>query len=52
MPGNSRRRRQVDGEETENNVEEPVEIRAEEPRTGAAREKKRSVLLVSFSVTS
>ena len=46
MPGTSRRRRQVDSDE--NNVEEPIEIRAEEPRTGAAREKKRSVLLVGF----
>ena len=41
-----RLRRQID-EEKESNVEEPIEVKAEEPKIGEAREKKHSVLLVS-----
>ena len=37
-------------EDKETNLEEPIEIRAEGPRTGEAREKKHSVLLVGFDV--
>ena len=49
VPDTSRRRRQVDDEESETNVEEPVNVRAEGPRTGESREGKRTVLLVGFN---
>lgn len=45
VPDTSRPRRQVDDEESETNVEEPVNGRAEGPRTGESREGKRTVLL-------
>ena len=48
--GTRRRRRREVEEDKETNLEEPIEIRAEGPRTGEAREKKHSVLLVGFDV--
>ena len=42
-----RRRRQVDDEEEETGVDEPIEIKAREPRVGESRRRQmKSVLLV------
>ena len=49
MAGKSsrRRRRQVDDEEKETGVDEPIEIKAREPRVGESRRRQmKSVLLV------